>query len=496
MPLLTLPEMTRSPVDCANWIGGKLIYPKEKLSTINSPYSGQTIGTSFRSQAQDIAHAIENARTAQRGWQEQTLRERAEIFFRFRQWLLDNAESVAQTIAAECGKLPREAKDEILKGIEVSEFALSQLQHDSLNKTYVSKGVSCEYRRVPLGVVAGITPSNFPAMVPMWMIPIAIMAGNAFIWKPSEKTPLTSLLLARGLQSCGLPDGILNIIQGDKITVELLCKAEGVAAVGFVGSTPAAQFVYHTATATNKRALTLGGAKNHIFLMPDADPALAVGGIVASFTGCAGQRCMAASVLLAIGNADDMIKRICTHAAKLELGSDMGAIISRESLTRLTQALERGKREGLSLLLDGRQKINKVTEYAHGNWLGACILDQVSPQSFAAQEELFGPILSVIHCPTLDAALAIENANPYGNAASIFTSSGAHAEHVARYAQAGMIGINVGIPVPREPFSFGGIGASKFGQGDITGHDGIEFWSYKKKVTTKWVYQAGSNWMS
>lgn len=496
MPLHTLLDLTRSPMDCFNWIDGKLLAPKETLSKIKSPYTGQTIGTSFCSNASEIAHTIANASSAQRSWQEQTLRERAEVFFRFRLWLLENTDAIAQTIAAECGKLPREAKDEILKGIEVSEFALSQLQHDNLSKSYVSKGVSCEYRRMPLGVVAAITPSNFPAMVPMWMIPIAIMAGNALIWKPSEKTPLTSLLLAQGLKACGLPDGILNVVQGDKTTVALLCQAQGIEAVGFVGSTPAAQFVYHTATASNKRALALGGAKNHIFLMPDADPALAVDGIVTSFTGCAGQRCMAASTLLVVGKAHDLLTRICAQAEKLELGKDMGAIISNESLTRLTRALEKGKQEGITLLLDGRLKKTKVTEYANGNWLGACILDHVSPNSFAAKEELFGPILSVIRCATLEEALAIENGNPYGNAASIFTSSGAHAEHIAKHAQAGMIGINVGIPVPREPFSFGGIGASKFGQGDITGHDGIEFWSYKKKVTTKWVYQTGSNWMS
>jgi malonate-semialdehyde dehydrogenase (acetylating)/methylmalonate-semialdehyde dehydrogenase len=329
----------------------------------------------------------------------------------------------------------------------------------------------------------------------MWMIPIALITGNSFIWKPSEKTPMTSLLICDGFKSCGLPDGVLSVIQGDKVTVDALCENKDIKAIAFVGSTLAAKSVYTNACANGKRALTLGGAKNHIILAPDAQIDLAVDGILASFSGCAGQRCMAASVLLAIGKCDHIIEEIVKKAEKFKVTKDIGAIINKQSLDRLKLAIEKSIKEGAKLLVDGR-KVTVPDEYLNGNWLNPTILDSVDPQSFSAKEELFGPILSIIRCQNIETAMQIENANPYGNAASVFTTRGDIAEYVASNAKAGMIGINVGIPVPREPFSFGGIQNSKFGHGDITGEGGIEFWSNRKKVTTKWFQITNNNWMS
>jgi malonate-semialdehyde dehydrogenase (acetylating)/methylmalonate-semialdehyde dehydrogenase len=482
-------------VECLNFIEGKWETPDEKLGVILSPFTGKTIANTYRSSFKTIDKAVQTSKTAQKEWGQLSYRDRALVMNQFKSWLLDNMPILSQTISNECGKLPQEGRDGVLKGVEIIEFAIGLQNNDPLIKMMVSKGIQCEYRREPLGVVAGITPSNFPAMVPMWMIPIAIMVGNAFIWKPSEKTAMTSLLIANALKECGLPDGILNVVQGDKVTVDALCDHEDIKAIGFVGSSPVAKYVYTRSTANGKRALTLGGAKNHIFLMPDAQKELAVDGILSSFSGCAGQRCMAASVLLSVGETDSLIQEIANKAAKFQASKDIGAIITKQSLDRLKNAIEKSSSEGAKILVDGR-KVTVPDELSGGNWLNPTILDHVDPQSYSAKEELFGPILSIIRCKNLEQAMKIENANPYGNAASVFTSRGDIAEYVSANAKAGMIGINIGIPVPREPFSFGGINLSKFGHGDITGDGGIEFWSNRKKVTTKWFQITNQNWMS
>ncbi|APJ03969.1 CoA-acylating methylmalonate-semialdehyde dehydrogenase [Silvanigrella aquatica] len=482
-------------IECFNFIGGKWTSPDEKMGSVLCPFTGKAIANTYRSYPKTIENAVKIAKQAQLDWGQQSLRERAQIMAKFQKWLQDNSNSLSQTISNECGKLPQEARDGLMKGIEILEFAASMQNHDTMTKMLVSKGIHCEFRREPLGVVAGITPSNFPAMVPLWMLPIALMVGNSFIWKPSEKTPMTSLLICNGFKECGLPDGILNVIQGDKITVESICDHPDIQAVAFVGSTPAAKSVYTRATAQGKRALTLGGAKNHIILMPDAQLELASDGILASFSGCAGQRCMAASVLLAVGDCDHIIEDIVTKAQKFQAGKDIGAVITKQSLERLQSAIEKSVHEGAKLSVDGRY-VKVPDELSQGNWLNPTILDNVNENSFAATEELFGPILSIVRCKNLDHAMKIENENPYGNAASVFTTRGDVAEYVTLKAKSGMIGINVGIPVPREPFSFGGINQSKFGHGDITGNGGIEFWSNRKKVTTKWTQITNQNWMS
>jgi malonate-semialdehyde dehydrogenase (acetylating)/methylmalonate-semialdehyde dehydrogenase len=293
----------------------------------------------------------------------------------------------------------------------------------------------------------------------------------------------------------GFPAGVFSLVQGGQAAVEALCDHPGVGALAFVGSSPVAQAVYSRATAHGKRCLALGGAKNILILAPDADPDIAVEGVVSSFTGCAGQRCMAASVMVAVGNVDPIVDRIILRASSMKLGQDMGALIDRQAIERLSLAVQAAAQSGAKIRLDGRNC--RIPEgYESGNWFGPTILDQVAPSSECATRELFGPVLSVVRAKTLEEALSLEHESPYGNAISVFTQSGAVARRVAERAESGMIGINIGVPVPREPFSFGGTKRSRFGHGDITGRGGVEFWSYLKKITSKWSLESDRNWMS
>ncbi|MBX3021170.1 MAG: aldehyde dehydrogenase family protein [Bdellovibrionales bacterium] len=462
--------------------------------TLLSPHTGAKLGEySVPSRAQ-IDGAIKAAAIAQKEWARLPIKERSKILFNFRNVLLRELDAIARLKASESGKTFEEGKAGLLKGIEVLEFALSLQNLDLGGKLEISRGVTCEFRREPLGVIANITPFNFPAMVPMWTIPIALALGNAYIWKPSDKTPLTAFKIAEALREAGLPAGLFTVLHGGQETVEAIIDHPLVKAVGFVGSTKIARLVYQRATQLGKRALALGGAKNHIVLLPDANLELSGNGISDSFTGCAGQRCMAASVLLAVGDVQAHIDRIVKRAAALELGKDMGAIITKAQVEYLREAIGRAEKAGARLLLDGR-KAKAPAGMEGGNWLGPTILDGVQPGSEAATVELFGPVLSVVRCKDLSEAMRIENSVEYGNACSVFTASGPLAERVAREATAGMVGVNVGVPVPREPFSFGGINASKFGHGDITGHHSLDFWSDVKKVTVKWEKQNDSTWM-
>lgn len=442
-----------------------------------------------------IHRAMESAARAQAEWGRLPVKERSKTLFAFRNILLRDLDEISKLKSSESGKTFEEGKAGLLKGIEVLEFALSIQNLDLGGRLEISRGVSCEYRREPLGVIANITPFNFPAMVPMWTIPISLALGNAYVWKPSEKTPLTARRIGDALIEAGLPAGLLTVLHGSGATVEAIIDHPLVKAVGFVGSTKIAKLVYQRGTQLGKRVLALGGAKNHIVLLPDANLELSGTGISDSFTGCAGQRCMAASVLLAVGDVNAHIERVVKRAASLELGKDMGAIITKPQAEFLREAIGRAEKAGAKILLDGR-KAKAPPGLEQGNWLGPTILDNVQPGSEAATVELFGPILSVVRCKDLTEALRIENSVEYGNACSVFTSSGPLADRVAREATAGMVGVNVGVPVPREPFSFGGINASKFGHGDITGHHSLDFWSNIKKVTTKWERQSDSTWMS
>lgn len=485
-------------INCQNFINGQFVKGQGEKVSIVSPYNGKFIGEFYSSTLSDVDHAAKLAQAAQKIWAEVPMKERTKVMFNFRTILLRDLEEMAHLKSAESGKNFEEGKAGLMKGIEVLEYAIALQNMDLGGRVEVSRGVSCEYRREPVGVVANITPFNFPAMVPMWTIPIALTLGNAYLWKPSEKTPLTSQRIASALKEAGLPDGLFQVLQGGQVTVEAIIDHPAVKAIGFVGSTKIAKAVYDRGTQLGKRVLALGGAKNHIILLPDANPDLAGIGISDSFTGCAGQRCMAASVLLAVGRPEETqkhIEKIIARASSLKLGTDMGAIITKAQVKFLNEAIGNAEKAGARILLDGR--IAKAPEgMEEGNWIGPTILENIQPGSEAAKVELFGPVISIIRCPDITHAMEIENSVEYGNACSVFTSNGALAEKVIKMASTGMVGVNVGVPVPREPFSFGGINASKFGHGDITGQHSLDFWSNIKKVTVKWEKQNDNNWMS
>jgi malonate-semialdehyde dehydrogenase (acetylating)/methylmalonate-semialdehyde dehydrogenase len=491
-----LVRMPEAPIASANFVRGVAQRSVSSLSIeVHSPYTGELLGSVPDSSAAEVAAAVSGALDASRGWAACSIKERTVPLFRFRQLLLDHLDELAHSAARESGKTVAEGRAGVEKGIEVAEYALSLQNLEQGGSLEVSRGVRCEVRREPLGVVAGITPFNFPAMVPMWLFPIAVTLGNAFILKPSEKVPLTAALLAQLMHEAGYPAGVFSVVHGRRATVSALIDHPDVAAYGFVGSSKVAAGVYARAAERGKRVLALGGAKNTMILAPDAAPELAVSGIVASFTGCAGQRCMAGSLLVTVGDCDALIDRIVTAASQLQLGRDMGAIIDRAARDRLHAAITRAASEGAKLRLDGRT-VAAPAGYEGGSWLAPTILDDVAANSFSATEELFGPVLSIVRVPNLKAAMEIEHRSPYGNATSVFTQSGAFARAVADEAQSGMIGVNIGVPVPREPFSFGGTKGSRFGHGDITGQGGVELWTKLKKVTAKWGAATDGSWMS
>ncbi|HEX4476949.1 MAG TPA: CoA-acylating methylmalonate-semialdehyde dehydrogenase [Polyangiaceae bacterium] len=482
--------------DCENFAGGEWRAPRSGLSLdVTNPSTGAVIGRVGISLAEDVADVVSRAREAARPWAETPMKERVRPLRRFHQLVEQGASDLSNLVAMESGKTVAEALAGIERGLEVVEFALGLPNADVGGALDVSRGVSCEYRREPLGVVAGVTPFNFPAMVPLWMFPIALAVGNAFVLKPSEKVPLTACRLAELMAESGLPAGLFSVVHGDRRTVEALVDHPDIRAVGFVGSSAAAKSVYVRATTLGKRALCLGGAKNHLIVAPDADEAITVKGVVDSFTGCAGQRCMAGSVLVVVGDAARFVTPIVEAAKSIGVGTKMGAIIDAAARDRLVRAVAKADSDGATVLLDGRDP-RPPPGGERGHFFGPTVLDGVRPEMECAKVELFGPILAVIHVPTLDDALALERASPYGNATAIFTTSGAVASHVVDHATSGMVGINVGVPVPRDPFSFGGTKESKFGHGDITGPGGVELWSNLKKVTTKWAPSKDANWMS
>ena len=462
---------------------------------VKSPYTGAVVGTVGLSSADDVAAAVGAAKAAFPHWAAMPIKERTVPLRRFHELAMKHAADIADLVALESGKTPAEALAGLHRGLEVAEYALGLPNLDDGASLEVSRGVTCEARREPLGVVAGVTPFNFPAMVPMWMFPIAITLGNTFVLKPSEKVPLTACRIGELMMEAGYAPGVFSVVHGNRGTVEALVDHPDVRAVAFVGSTPVARGVYLRATSQGKRALCLGGAKNHLIVAPDADESLTVRGVVDSFTGCAGQRCMAGSVMVAVGSGARFLEPIVRAASQIRLGGGMGALIDGAARDRLVRAVERAEREGAHVVLDGRAAA-APPECASGHWLGPTILDRVRPGTEAATAELFGPVLSVIRVDTLDEALALERATPFGNAASIFTSSGAAARYVAERATSGMVGVNVGVPVPRDPFSFGGTKESRFGQGDITGPGAIELWTYLKKITTRWAPSPDASWMS
>jgi malonate-semialdehyde dehydrogenase (acetylating)/methylmalonate-semialdehyde dehydrogenase len=358
----------------------------------------------------------------------------------------------------------------------------------------VSKGVECRVERFPVGVVASITPFNFPNMVPNWTLPNALALGNCMILKPSEQVPLSAGRIAELLRDAGLPEGVLNIVHGGQATVEAICDHPDIEAITFVGSTKVAKIVYRRGSSNLKRVLALGGAKNHLIVMPDAEPEMTSSNVVASMSGCAGQRCMAASVMMAVGKSDHIIERMVKQVQSMVPGVHIGPVISREAKERIEGYITEAEKMGAKVLVDGRNCVVKGKE--NGYYVGPTLIDHVTPEMRIAQEEVFGPVMVIVRAKDVDEALDVQQRSHYGNAASVFTESGGVARHVMEHASAGMVGVNVGVPVPREPFGFGGWNESKFGVGDITGRSSIDFWTKSKKMTTKWNREAGVNWMS
>lgn len=461
---------------------------------ITSPTDGTPLAEMPCSSAADLDEAVTAAKAAFPAWSKTPIKERVQVFFRYKYLLEKNLQELAELVSEENGKTIGEAIAEVEKCIELTEFATSLPQLITGEVLEVSKGVECRTSHVPLGIVAAIVPFNFPAMVPNWTIPNAIALGNCMIIKPSEKVPLSLTIIARLLKEAGLPNGVFNIVNGDSEIVNAICDHPDIEAVSFVGSTKVAKIVYRRATQNLKRCLALGGAKNHLLVLPDARPDMTAANVAASMSGCAGQRCMAASAMIGVGAVDHIVEKICAEAKKIIPGQNLGAVISKESKERIERYITEAESAGAKILVDGRGIT--VTGKENGTYVGPTVIDYVTPDMAIAKEEVFGPVISILRTNTLDEALIIENASPYGNAASVFTENGGLARYVADNASAGMIGVNVGVPVPREPFSFGGWNESKFGVGDITGKSSIEFWTKLKKSTTKWNPEAGVNWMS
>jgi malonate-semialdehyde dehydrogenase (acetylating) / methylmalonate-semialdehyde dehydrogenase len=465
----------------------------ESLEVV-SPIDGNLLSKVPMSTAQELNAAVEAAENAFPAWSQTPIKERVQVFFRYRYLLEKNFDQLTALVSEENGKTLDEAKAEVEKSIELTEFACSMPQLVAGEILEVSRGVECRTEHFPLGVVASIVPFNFPLMVPNWTMPNALVLGNTMIMKPSELVPLSVQKMVELLKEAGLPDGVFNVINGGREIVEAICAHRDIEAVSFVGSTKVAKLVYQQATHHLKRCIALGGAKNHLFVLPDANPQMTATNVTASMSGCAGQRCMAASAMLAVGNVDPIINQICDEAQKVVPGKNLGAVISKAAKERIENYISEAEKQGAKVLVDGRGAT--VTGKENGTYVGPTVIDFVTPEMSVAKEEIFGPVISIMRTDTLDEAIKIENANPYGNAASVFTNSGGLARYVMEHASAGMIGVNIGVPVPREPFSFGGWNESRFGANDITGKSSIEFWTKLKKTTTKWNPEAGVNWMS
>ncbi len=478
-----------------NFVNGEFVNASaEKFLEVISPIDGAPLSKVYLSSSGDLNKAVDAAKKAFLSWSKTPIKERVQVFFKYRNLLEQNLQSLAALCSEENGKTLSESIAEIEKSIELTEFACSLPQLIGGEVLEVSRGVECRIEYVALGVVASIVPFNFPSMVPNWTMPNAIALGNCMILKPSEKVPLSAGKLAELLKEAGLPDGVFNIVNGDAEIVEAICDHPDIEAVSFVGSTKIAKLVYQRATHNYKRCLALGGAKNHLVVLPDAIPGMTAQNVAASMSGCAGQRCMAASAMIGVGDVDNIIDKICDEARKVIPGKNLGAVINKASQLRIEKYITEAEEQGATILVDGRN--TKVEGKENGTYVGPTVIDHVKPGMSVATEEIFGPVISIMRAKNVDEALAIENANPYGNAASVFTQNGGMARYIIDRASAGMIGVNVGVPVPREPFSFGGWNESKFGVGDITGKSSIEFWTKLKKSTIKWNAEAGVNWMS
>jgi malonate-semialdehyde dehydrogenase (acetylating)/methylmalonate-semialdehyde dehydrogenase len=461
-----------------------------RRSPVYDPATGEAQAEVLLAEPADVDAAVVAAAEAFMAWSEASLSRRAKVMFAFRELLNDHVDELAGIVSSEHGKVLDDARGEVLRGLEVVEFACG-IPH-LLKGEYsdqVSGGVDSFSFRQPLGVCAGITPFNFPAMVPMWMHPIAIAAGNAFVLKPSERDPSASNLVADLYQRAGLPDGVFNVVHGDKAAVDAILEHPGVAAVSFVGSTPVARYVHARATETGKRVQALGGAKNHAVVVPGADLSHAADQLVAAGFGSAGQRCMAISVAVAVGDAaDPLVEEVARRAREIRVGpgldpdSEMGPVVTEQARQRIVDYIGQGAAAGAEPTVDGREPAFE----GGGFWVGPTLLDRVAPEMSVYTDEIFGPVLSVVRVGDLGEAIALINANSYANGAAIFTGSGAEARRFQRQVEVGMIGINVPIPVPMAFYSFGGWKDSLFGDHHVHGAEGVRFYTRGKAITSRW----------
>ncbi|RKP06148.1 Aldehyde/histidinol dehydrogenase [Thamnocephalis sphaerospora] len=459
---------------------------------VTTPHTGKVISRVPVSTAADVDSAVRAAAAAFSSWSTRTYKDRAQYIIRFHQALQAHEDELAELVVLEHGKTKEEALGSVRKGIETVEYAIGLPQIAAGRVAEVSRGVTCQERRDAVGVVVSIVPFNFPIMVPMWTLPISVGCGNTVVLKPSEKVPLTLNRVASIIADI-FPPGVINLVHGDKDTAQHLIEHPTVRAVTFVGTTAVARLVSQRCRALDKRCLALGGAKNHLVAVPDCDLEMTAQDVVNSFSGCAGQRCMAASVLLLVGEQSQLLDLIREKTQALQPGRDsrqVGPVIDNASRDRIIGYIDEAERSGAQILVDGRSWASR-----QGSWVGPTVIVHRNRSDRALHDEVFGPVLSVYVCQSASEAIEIENANPYGNAACIYTSSGAVAEWFTKRFSAGMLGVNIGVPVPREPFSFGGINASSFGDMDITGDGGVEFFTLRKKVTTKWTVPTEKSWL-
>lgn len=472
--------------------GARTAGTSSRKSQVWNPALGEVAAEVVLATPADVDAAVRDARDAFEIWSQASLSRRTKIIFNFREIMNARKEELAEVISDQHGKVVSDALGEVQRGLEVVEFAcgIPQLLKGEISMQ-VSTGVDIHSFREPLGVVAGITPFNFPAMVPMWMFPLAIAVGNTFILKPSERDPSASIMMAEMWTEAGLPPGVFNVVQGDKVAVDAILEHSGIDAVSFVGSTPIARYVHEKATAHNKRVQALGGAKNHAIIMPDADLGYVRDQLSAAAFGSAGERCMAISAAVAVGGVGkELVEELVAKAKIVRVGpgrdpaSEMGPIVSPEALDRITCLIESAPRQGADIALDGRDI--RVPGHENGFFLGPTVISNVDADMDVYREEIFGPVLVALEAQNIDRAIELINANPYGNGTAIFTSSGESARRFQREVKVGMIGVNVPIPVPMAYYSFGGWKNSLFGEKHIHGPEGISFYTKAKVVTSRW----------
>ena len=473
-----------------HFIAGADAGTADRTLPVYDPATGETHRQVAAASTAEVEHAIAVAKEAQRAWRSSSLVKRADVFFRLRQILTERADELAAIVTSEHGKVLSDAAGEVSRGIENVEFAAGLLHHLKGERAeQVSRGVDVHSVKQPVGVVACITPFNFPVMVPLWMVASAIACGNAVVLKPSEKDPSAAIWLARAFQEAGLPDGVLNVVNGDKVAVDALLDSKDIGAVSFVGSTPIARSIYERASANGKRVQALGGAKNHMVVMPDADIDGAVTAAISAAYGSAGERCMAVSVLVAVGDiADDLVEGIRSRIGELRIGpgtdpaSEMGPLITREHRDKVASYVAGAAAEGGTVVVDGTQRAFE----GDGFFTGVSLIDHVTTEMKVYQDEIFGPVLSVVRVNSYEEAVELINANRFGNGTAVFTRDGGTARQFEYDIEVGMVGINVPIPVPVGAFSFGGWKDSLFGDSHIYGPESIGFYTRSKVVTTRW----------